>query len=108
MMALVITLAIALVWLRIKDYFAHKGWAASHTSRKIFYIDTGTIFVLLTIIYFVIWIFIGQGYLTLALEQSIIPIAIIALSATIVESIHFEHNDNITIPLVAVLIGMVF
>lgn len=226
-MALAITLAIALVWLRINDYFAHKGWVSSHTSRKIIHIGTGPIFVLcwllfnssrfspfiaalvplgitlhfalvglgvikdpstveamsrsgdrkeilkgplfyglvfvlLTIIFwrnsaigiialmilcggdgladivgnriggrrvpwsqkktiagsltvliggfifafFIIWIFIGQGYLNLTLVESVISIVIIALSATIVESLPFENIDNITIPLVAVLIGM--
>jgi len=44
--ALAITLVIALFWLRINDYFAHKGWVTSKTSRKIIHIGTGPIFVL--------------------------------------------------------------
>ena len=44
--ALGITLVIALFWLRINDYFAHKGWVSSSISRKIIHIGTGPIFVL--------------------------------------------------------------
>ena len=44
--ALVVTLVIALVWLRINDFFAHKGWISSAISRKIIHIGTGPIFVL--------------------------------------------------------------
>jgi phytol kinase len=44
--ALGITLGIALFWLRINDFFAHKGWVESDISRKIIHIGTGPIFVL--------------------------------------------------------------
>lgn len=44
--ALVITFVAALVWLRINDFFAHKGWISSQLSRKIIHIGTGPIFVL--------------------------------------------------------------
>lgn len=44
--ALVVTMAIALIWLRINDFFAHKGWISSALSRKIIHVGTGPIFVL--------------------------------------------------------------
>jgi phytol kinase len=44
--ALVITLAASLLWLRIIDFVAHRGWLESKLSRKIIHIGTGPIFVL--------------------------------------------------------------
>jgi len=44
--ALVLTFAAALGWLRLMDFFAHRGWIDSRLSRKIIHIGTGPIFVL--------------------------------------------------------------
>jgi phytol kinase len=44
--ALFITFAVALLWLRINDYMAHRGWIESHLSRKLIHIGTGPLFVL--------------------------------------------------------------
>ena len=44
--ALVITFIIALAWLRINDFAAHRGWISSRVSRKIIHMGTGPIFVL--------------------------------------------------------------
>ncbi len=44
--ALVITFLVALIWLRVNDYLAHRGWMESHLSRKIIHIGTGPLFVL--------------------------------------------------------------
>jgi phytol kinase len=44
--ALLITFAAALGFLRLMDYFAHRGWIESRLSRKIIHIGTGPIFVL--------------------------------------------------------------
>jgi phytol kinase len=44
--ALVITFLVALIWLRLNDFLAHRGWVESHLSRKIIHIGTGPIFVL--------------------------------------------------------------
>lgn len=44
--ALVITFAAALGWLRVMDFIAHRGWIESRLSRKIIHIGTGPIFVL--------------------------------------------------------------
>jgi phytol kinase len=44
-LALVVTFGLALAWLRLCDYLAHKGWISSWLSRKIIHIGTGPIFV---------------------------------------------------------------
>jgi phytol kinase len=46
LIALVITLALALGWLRLNDFMAARGWISSALSRKIIHIGTGPIFVL--------------------------------------------------------------
>ncbi|KUK45807.1 MAG: Putative phosphatidate cytidylyltransferase [Anaerolinea thermophila] len=228
LIALAITLVIALLWLRINDYFAHKGWVTRKTSRKIIHIGTGPIFVLcwllfnssqfapliaavvplgitfqfalvgsgvikdpsaveamsrtgnrkeilkgplfyglvfviLTIIFWrnsligivalmilcggdgladmvgnhvggyklpwspkktlagsmmvliggfvfaflMVWVFIGQGYLDLTPGETILPILIIALISAFIESLPLENIDNISMPLVSVIIGMI-
>jgi len=43
--ALIITFAVALTWLRINDFAAHRGWISSQLSRKIIHIGTGPLFV---------------------------------------------------------------
>jgi phytol kinase len=45
-LATILTLAAAISWLRINDYFAQRGWIGGQTSRKIIHIGTGPIFVL--------------------------------------------------------------
>lgn len=45
-LALFITFASALLWLRLNDYAAHRGWVSGRLSRKIIHIGTGPIFVL--------------------------------------------------------------
>lgn len=45
-LALVLTFFSAIIWLRINDFAAHRGWISSHLSRKIIHIGTGPIFVL--------------------------------------------------------------
>jgi phytol kinase len=44
--ATILTFAIALAFLRLMDFFAHKGWIESKLSRKLIHIGTGPIFVL--------------------------------------------------------------
>ncbi len=43
--ALIITFLVALAWLRINDFAAHRGWIESHLSRKIIHAGTGPFFV---------------------------------------------------------------
>lgn len=45
-LALLLTFVIALAWLRLMDFAAHRGWIESRLSRKIIHIGTGPIFVL--------------------------------------------------------------
>jgi phytol kinase len=45
-LALIITFAVALCWLRLNDFMAHRGWISSHLSRKFIHIGTGPLFVL--------------------------------------------------------------
>jgi len=44
--ALIITFALALLWLRFNDFLAHRGLISGPLSRKIIHIGTGPIFVL--------------------------------------------------------------
>jgi phytol kinase len=44
--ATLLTFAIAISFLRIMDFIAHRGWIDSKTSRKLIHIGTGPIFVL--------------------------------------------------------------
>ncbi len=45
-LAMIITFAVALGWLRLLDFMAHRGWIESHLSRKLIHIGTGPLFVL--------------------------------------------------------------
>ncbi len=45
-LALAITFALSLIWLRLNDFIAQRGWISSPVSRKIIHIGTGPIFVL--------------------------------------------------------------
>lgn len=45
-LALVLTFAAAVIWVRINEYAAHQGWIESKLSRKLIHIGTGPIFVL--------------------------------------------------------------
>ncbi|MEW6717491.1 MAG: phosphatidate cytidylyltransferase [Chloroflexota bacterium] len=46
LLALFITFVIALIWLRLNDWAAARGWISNRLSRKIIHIGTGPIFVL--------------------------------------------------------------
>lgn len=45
-LAFIITLALALSWLRLNDFLASRGWISPTLSRKIIHMGTGPIFVL--------------------------------------------------------------
>src|SRR5512139_3217492 len=49
--ATIITLAIALGFLRIMDFLAQRGWIESRLSRKLIHIGTGPVFVLCWLLY---------------------------------------------------------
>jgi phytol kinase len=44
--ALIITFAVSIIFLRSMDYIAHRGWMDSRLSRKVIHIGTGPLFVL--------------------------------------------------------------
>jgi len=54
-LALLLTLVIALGWLRLMDFAAHRGWIESRLSRKIIHIGTGPIFVLCWLLFPDVW-----------------------------------------------------
>ncbi len=49
--ATLVTFILALVWLRVVDFFAHRGWIDGPLSRKIIHMGTGPIFVLCWLLY---------------------------------------------------------
>jgi phytol kinase len=55
---------------------------------------------------FMVWIYIWQGYFPGSLLQYLVPIGLIALLTTLVESLPFQDIDNITIPVVSVFLGL--
>jgi phytol kinase len=54
-LAMLLTFAAALGWLRLMDLFAHQGWIESRLSRKIIHIGTGPIFVLCWLMFPDVW-----------------------------------------------------
>jgi phytol kinase len=44
--AVLITFALAIAWLRLMDFFAHRGWISGPVSRKFIHMGTGPLFVL--------------------------------------------------------------
>jgi len=54
-LAVIITFAIALGFLRLMDFFAHRGWIESRLSRKLIHIGTGPLFVLCWLLFANVW-----------------------------------------------------
>jgi phytol kinase len=54
---------------------------------------------------FIVWIFVLAGVLSSPFSGYLLPITIIALVGTLVESLPLKDVDNITVTLVAVLLG---
>jgi phytol kinase len=50
-LATLLTFAIAILFLRLMDYIAHRGWIESRLSRKFIHIGTGPIFVMCWLMY---------------------------------------------------------
>jgi len=53
--AILITFALALGWLRLMDFVAHRGWIDSRLSRKLIHIGSGPIFVLCWLLFPDLW-----------------------------------------------------
>ncbi len=54
-LALVITLSVSLVELRLLDFCAHRGWISSRLSRKLIHILTGPLFLLCWLLFPDVW-----------------------------------------------------
>jgi phytol kinase len=54
-LALIITFVLAMAWLRMMDFAAHRGWIESRLSRKFIHIGTGPIFVLCWLLFPDVW-----------------------------------------------------
>jgi phytol kinase len=46
LLALIATFAVALIFLRLMDFAAHRGWVGSQLSRKMIHVGTGPLFVI--------------------------------------------------------------
>ena len=75
LLATIFTFAIALAWLRINDFVAHRGWVSSSLSRKIIHVGTGPIFVLS-------WLFFDDASISRWLA-ALVPLAITAQFALV-------------------------
>ena len=53
-----------------------------------------------------VWVYVWQGYFPGSILAYLAPIALIALITTLIESLPFADIDNITIPVVSVLLGL--
>lgn len=54
-----------------------------------------------------VWIYIWQGFFPGSILDYLAPIGLIAFLTTLIESLPFADIDNITIPLVSVLLGLI-
>lgn len=76
LVALVVTFGLALLWLRINDFMAHRGWVSGALSRKIIHIGTGPIFVLC-------WLFFNDRDGLARYLAALVPLAITAQFALV-------------------------
>ncbi len=67
--ALIVTFALALAWLRANDFLAHRGWISGPLSRKIIHMGTGPIFVLC-------WLFFNDRDGLARFLAALVPLAI--------------------------------
>ncbi len=75
LLAFAVTLTLALIWLRVNDFAAHKGWISSSLSRKIIHIGTGPIFVACWLLF--------QNTLSARYLAALIPLSITAQFALV-------------------------
>ena len=117
--ATVITFAVALTWLRAIDALAHRGFVEQRLSRKIIHIGTGPLFLLcwnlfsaepwarylaalVPLAITVQFVLVGMG----VLKDAAGVIVLIALIATVAESLPVHDVDNLTLTAVAVGLGI--
>jgi phytol kinase len=68
LLAFIITFLTAIIWLRLNDFAAHKGWISSWLSRKFIHIGTGPLFVFC-------WVLFDDSF-SARLMAAIIPLLI--------------------------------
>ena len=73
--ALLVTFALAIIWLRLNDFAAGKGWIESHLSRKIIHMGTGPLYV-------ICWLLFTPAPLSRYLA-ALVPLAITAQFALV-------------------------
>lgn len=74
-LATMASMALALSWLRLNDFLAHRGWVESGLSRKIIHIGTGPLFV-------ISWLLFPQTT-TARFWAALVPLAITAQFALV-------------------------
>lgn len=57
---------------------------------------------------FILWIYIAARVFPGPFSGTLVPLALLSLTAAAVESLPFRDVDNITVPLAVVLVGMLF
>lgn len=67
-LAFIITFITAIIWLRLNDFAAHRGWISSWLSRKLIHIGTGPLFV-------ICWVLFDSSYSS-RLLAAVIPLLI--------------------------------
>ncbi|MFU8771623.1 MAG: phosphatidate cytidylyltransferase, partial [Anaerolineales bacterium] len=63
-----VTFLVAVSWLRLNDFVAHRGWISSHLSRKFIHMGTGPLFV-------ICWLLFSDGVVSRYLA-ALVPLAI--------------------------------
>jgi phytol kinase len=53
-----------------------------------------------------LWVFISNNYFQSPITDYLLPIGLISLAATLVESLPFKDVDNITVPIISVALGI--
>jgi phytol kinase len=80
----------------------HLPWSQKKTvSGSLTMLLGGFLFAIL-----ITWVFVGQGYFDGRMTDYVLPIAIISLVCALIESLPFSDIDNITVPVTAVLLGL--
>jgi phytol kinase len=57
---------------------------------------------------FILWVYVSARVFPGPLSGYLVPIAVLSLTAAVVESLPHRDVDNITVPLAAVLVGLLF
>jgi phytol kinase len=56
---------------------------------------------------FILWIFVLKGFFVGPMVRYLLPISVIVLVATVIESLPFKDIDNLSIPFISVILGLI-